>query len=385
MTHRATPTPAYRSVALGWAVAMALCQPVWASDPPAKKSAAPASPAAPAASAAARGAETKNTGEQVLAAVEAGASPKKRLTLVINGKEKKYITVQATEEPPAAAKGPAEGKTATVAQSVPRPAAVVNPKASRQYIRAKAAALAGHTPADAAAPAGHGSGDVHWSYEGDTGPQAWGNLKPEFSLCRLGKRQSPINIDEADTLQGPAEPLQFNYQASDGSVVNNGHTIQVDVTGDNTLTVRGSVYKLLQFHFHTPSEERINYRSFAMVAHLVHRNNEGQLAVVAVLLETGVANELINRVWTHMPLDSGDRVRLPSGLIDLNALLPKDQRYYQFFGSLTTPPCTEGVLWMVLKQPTLVSRDQIRLFTQLFPNNARPVQPVNARPVRSAK
>ena len=167
--------------------------------------------------------------------------------------------------------------------------------------------------------------------------------------------------------------------------MNNGHTIQVDVAGDNTLTVRGSVYKLLQFHFHTPSEERINYRSFAMVAHLVHRNNEGQLAVVAVLLETGVAKELINRVWTHMPLDSGDRVRLPSGLIDLNALLPKDQRYYQFFGSLTTPPCTEGVLWMVLKQPTLVSRDQIRLFTQLFPNNARPVQPVNARPVRSAK
>ncbi|NBT56141.1 MAG: carbonic anhydrase family protein, partial [Betaproteobacteria bacterium] len=165
----------------------------------------------------------------------------------------------------------------------------------------------------------------------------------------------------------------------------NGHTIQVDVAGDNTLSVRGSVYKLLQFHFHTPSEERINYRGFAMVAHLVHRNNEGQLAVVAVLLEAGVANELIHRVWTHLPLDGGDRVRLPSGLIDLNALLPKDQRYYQFFGSLTTPPCTEGVLWMVLKQPTPVSRDQIRLFTQLFPNNARPVQPVNARPVRSAK
>ncbi|MEY4267749.1 MAG: hypothetical protein RIS90_2284 [Pseudomonadota bacterium] len=385
MTYRATPTAAYRSAALGWAVAMALCQPVWASDPPAKKATAPATPAAPAASTAAKGADAKNAGEQVLAAVEAGASPKKRLTLVVNGKEKKYITVQATEEPPAAAKGPTEGKPSTVAQSAPRPAAVVNPQASRQYIRAKAAALAGHTAAEATVPGGHGSGEVHWSYEGDTGPQAWGNLKPEFSLCRLGKRQSPINIDEADTLQGPAEPLQFNYQASDGSVVNNGHTIQVDVAGDNTLTVRGSVYKLLQFHFHTPSEERINYRSFAMVAHLVHRNNEGQLAVVAVLLETGVANELINRVWTHMPLDTGDRVRLPAGLIDLNALLPKDQRYYQFFGSLTTPPCTEGVLWMVLKQPTLVSRDQIRLFTQLFPNNARPVQPVNARPVRSAK
>ena len=340
MTHRATPMPAYRSAALSWAVAMALCQPVW-------------------------------------------ASPKKRLPLVVNGKEKKYITVQANPEPPAEGKAPADGKAA--GHGSPGPAAVVNPQASRQYIRAKAAALAGHTAPEAAAPGGHGSGEVHWSYDGDTGPQAWGNLKPEFSLCRIGKRQSPINIDEGDTLQGPAEPLQFNYRPSDGSVVNNGHTIQVDVAGDNTLTVRGSVYKLLQFHFHTPSEERINYRSFAMVAHLVHRNNEGQLAVVAVLLDPGTANELINRVWTHMPLDSGDRVRLPAELIDLNVLLPKDQRYYQFFGSLTTPPCTEGVLWMVMKQPTLVSRDQIRLFTQLFPNNARPVQPVNARPVRSAK
>ena len=300
MTHRATPMPAYRSAALSWAVAMALCQPVWASDPaPAHGADSHASPAAakkpatPAASAAAKGADAKNTGEQVLAAVEAGASPKKRLTLVVNGKEKKFITVQATEEPPAAAKGAAEGKPSALAQSAARPAAAVNPQASRQYIRAKAAALAGHSAAEAAVPSGHGSGDVHWSYEGDTGPQAWGNLKPEFSLCRLGKRQSPINIDDGDTLQGPAEPLLFNYQPSDGSVVNNGHTIQVDVAGDNTLTVRGSVYKLLQFHFHTPSEERINYRGFAMVAHLVHRNSEGQLAVVAVLLGFLIIGEAI--------------------------------------------------------------------------------------------
>ena len=383
MTFRATPLPPCLSAALTWALAMGLCLPVWASDPPAgraadseSKPAAAKKPTPPAAAAPQKGADAKNTGEEVLAAVEAGASPKKRLTLVVNGKEKKFITVQAAEETPA------ETKASAVVR--PAPAAAVNPQASRQYIRARAAALAGHGTAELAT-AGHAGGDVHWSYEGDTGPQAWGNLKPEFSLCRLGKRQSPINIDDGDTLQGPAEPLLFNYQPSDGSVVNNGHTIQVDVAGDNTLTVRGSVYKLLQFHFHTPSEERINYRGFAMVAHLVHRNNEGQLAVVAVLLEAGVANELIHRVWTHLPLDGGDRVRLPSGLIDLNALLPKDQRYYQFFGSLTTPPCTEGVLWMVLKQPTLVSRDQIRLFTQLFPNNARPVQPVNARPVRSAK
>jgi len=226
---------------------------------------------------------------------------------------------------------------------------------------------------------------VHWSYTGEHGPQAWGQLKPDFNVCALGKRQSPINIEEADTLQGPAEPLQFNYQPSNGSVVNNGHTIQVDLNGDNALTVRGSSYKLVQFHFHHPAEEQVNYRGFAMVAHLVHKNAEGQLAVVSVLLEPGVANALINKVWTYMPLDTGDRVRLPAGLIDMNELLPKDQRYYQFMGSLTTPPCTEGVLWLVLKQPTPVSREQLKLFSQLFPNNARPVQPVNGRAVRDAQ
>ena len=122
-----------------------------------------------------------------------------------------------------------------------------------------------------------------------------------------------------------------------------------------------------------------------MVAHLVHKNSEGQLAVVAVLLDPGIANALINKVWTYMPLDTGDRVRMPAGLVDMNELLPKDQRYYQFIGSLTTPPCTEGVLWRVLKQSTTLSRDQIKLFSQLFPSNARPVQPVNGRAIRDAQ
>jgi carbonic anhydrase len=350
---------------------------------PAKKPAATAS--APAA---------KAVGEQLREAVESGATPNKRITLVVNGKEKKFITIPA--KPPAeshAAEAPAkaaEPEHAAAPAHAPAPrhaAAPVNPKASRAYIRAKAAAMTGHeAPAEAGAPApAHHEGEVHWAYDGANGPQAWGKLKSEFNVCAIGKRQSPINIEESATLQGPAEPLQFNYTPSSGTVVNNGHTIQVDLYGDNSVTVRGSVYKLLQFHFHTPSEEQINYRNFSMVAHLVHKNAEGQLAVVAVLLDPGVSNALINKVWTYMPLDSGDRVRMPTGIIDINELLPKDQRYYQFMGSLTTPPCTEGVLWMVLKQPTTVSKDQIRLFTQLFPNNARPVQPVNGRAVRDAQ
>jgi carbonic anhydrase len=234
--------------------------------------------------------------------------------------------------------------------------------------------------------AAHDSRDApHWSYEGETGPQAWGQLQPSFNLCAIGKRQSPIHIDDSEALLGPAEPLQIDYRPSGGSVVNNGHTIQVDLQGDNTLTVRGSTYKLVQFHFHHPAEEKLNYKGFAMVAHLVHQNAQGQLAVLAVLFDPGEASPMIQKVWTHMPLDAGDRVSLPDGLIDLNETLPKDMRYYQFIGSLTTPPCTEGVLWLVLRQPMTLSREQLKLFAQLFPNNARPTQPGFGRVVREAQ
>ena len=255
---------------------------------------------------------------------------------------------------------------------------------ANSHAQAKAAALAGHGSGghDSAEPGGHGA--AHWTYEGDSGPANWAKLKPEFNVCAIGKRQSPIAIDDSATLQGPAEPIAFDYRASGGTVVNNGHTIQVDLTPDNSLVVRGSSYQLLQFHFHHPSEEQVNGKTFSMVAHLVHKNAEGQLAVVAVLLTDGAPNPVIDTVWKHMPLDANDRVPLPSPLLNLNELLPKDQRYYQFMGSLTTPPCTEGVLWMVLKTPVTLSASQIRLFGQLFPNNARPMQGLNGRPVREA-
>lgn len=383
------------------ALSLGLATRAQANDP------APATPAKTAATGnkvtppAAAASESKTATEEVREAVQNAGAGKKQLTLVFDGKEKKLIAVPAKPTPtPAAApsraadKGQSSSVTARLA-SAPPPAPIAkpvtgpagslpNPADSRRYIRAKAAALAGHGTESAGAAA-HAAGDVHWSYGGEAGPQAWGQLKPEFNVCAIGKRQSPINIEESATLQGPAEPLQFNYLPSSGTVVNNGHTIQVDLFGDNSVTVRDSTFKLIQFHFHHPSEERVNYKGFSMVAHLVHKNLEGQLAVVAVLLDPGAANALIDKVWTHMPLDAGDRVRLPTGLIDMNELLPKDQRYYQFMGSLTTPPCTEGVLWMVLKQPATVSPAQIKLFSQLFPNNARPVQAVNGRPVRDAQ
>jgi len=342
---------------------------------------------------------------------------KKRLTLVVSDKAEtasKSVKASGTASKPESSKNshaapiaadhtspaatahdtpahnasPAHGAPASahpVAVAAPAKAThtvVINPKASRDYIRAKAAAMAGH---DAPAHAGDAHGSGHWSYSGATGPEAWGKLQAEFGVCATGQRQSPINIEDSNTLQGPAEPLLFNYTPSNGTVINNGHTVQVDVQGSNTLTVRGSNYALVQIHFHSPSEEQINFRNYAMVAHLVHKNAEGQLAVVAVLLEPGQANAFIDTVWTYMPLDVNDRVRMPAGLFELKGLLPQDQRYYQFLGSLTTPPCTEGVLWMVLKQPVQISAAQLRLFQQLYPNNARPVQPVNNRPVRSAQ
>ena len=296
----------------------------------------------------------------------AASGIRKKPTVLIGGSEKNS---------PADAHAPAQA-AAVKAHAVPAEA-----KARASAHRASVNASGARAPA-----AAHDPHDApHWSYEGETGPQAWGQLQPSFNLCAIGKRQSPIHIEESATLLGPAEPLQINYAASKGSVVNNGHTIQVDLEGDNTLTVRGSAYKLVQFHFHHPAEERLNYKGFAMVAHLVHQNAQGQLAVLAVLFDPGEASPMIQKVWTHMPLDVGDRVNLPEGLIDLNETLPKDMRYYQFIGSLTTPPCTEGVLWLVLRQPMTVSREQLRLFSQLFPNNARPIQPSFGRVVREAQ
>lgn len=225
---------------------------------------------------------------------------------------------------------------------------------------------------------------VAWSYHGEGGPAHWGRLKDDYATCARGQRQSPVAIEADQTLKGPAEPITFNYQPSKGTVTNTGHTVQVDVEGHNTLAVRGTTYLLQQFHFHHPAEERIAQQDYPMVAHLVHRDDLGRLAVLAVLLEPGEANALIDKVWTHMPLDVGDSVRLPPDLLDLGALLPKDRRYYQYLGSLTTPPCTEGVLWLILKQPVSLSAAQLQLFGQLYPHNARPLQPLNGRPVREA-
>ncbi len=252
------------------------------------------------------------------------------------------------------------------------PGAIANPRDAAQ-LRASAATR------------GSAVSDVPWGYSGAGAPANWARLRPDYELCGQGQRQSPIDIDRSSTLIGPAEPLALAYLPSSGNVIHTGHTIAVDVSGDNTLSVRGTVFRLQQVQFRHPAEVRVDRQAAPMAVHLMHRSDDGRMAVLVVPLEPGDASAPIEQVWTHMPLDINDRVRLPANSLKLDELLPKDQRYFQFLGSLSTPPCTEGVLWLVFKQPSTLSREQLRLFSQLFPSNARPVQPLNGRPVREAR
>lgn len=223
--------------------------------------------------------------------------------------------------------------------------------------------------------------EIHWSYEGEGGPEHWGDLKPEYIKCSTGKRQSPIDI--RDGIAVDLQPIDFEYKISSFAVIDNGHTVQIEVGAGNSIQVMGRRYELRQFHFHRPSEERINGRQFDMVIHLVHRDSEGRLAVVAVLLDRGSVNPLMQTVWANLPLEKNELV--PAQLaIDLNQLLPESRLYYTYMGSLTTPPCTEGVLWMVLKSPVQVSTQQINIFSRLYPMNARPVQPGHGRLIKES-
>ena len=222
---------------------------------------------------------------------------------------------------------------------------------------------------------------AHWGYQGSGGPDAWAQIKPEFARCSTGTRQSPIDIRDGVRVQ--LDPVQFDYKPSAFRVVDNGHTVQVNVAGGNSIEVLGRRYDLVQFHFHRPSEERINGRQFDMVAHLVHKDPEGRLAVVAVLLERGQVHPLLQTVWNNLPLEKGEEVAAKAA-IDMNHLLPPDRRYFTYMGSLTTPPCSEGVLWLVMQQPAPIAVDQINVFSRLYPMNARPIQSASGRLIKQS-
>ncbi|HEY1399547.1 carbonic anhydrase [Roseateles sp.] len=222
----------------------------------------------------------------------------------------------------------------------------------------------------------------HWEYTGANGATHWGEIDPSFAACASGHRQSPINI--VKTVKAALPALDFHYGSAAPTIWNNGHTVQVNLPAGNTLAVGGQTYELLQFHFHTPSEEHINGKSEPMVAHFVHKNAAGELGVVAVLIRVGRANAAWEPVFRHLPR-VGEKITVDELSLDLAALLPKSLGYYDFAGSLTTPPCSEGVHWMVLKEPVTLSSRQIAAFRKLVGKNARPVQALNARLVQESE
>jgi carbonic anhydrase len=223
----------------------------------------------------------------------------------------------------------------------------------------------------------------HWAYQGHGGPEEWGALGPEFATCKLGKLQSPIDIHGAQVAN--LQPIKFHYQPSVLKIIDNGHTIQVNYAPGSSIDIGGAHYELVQFHFHRPSEEKIDGKSFAMVAHLVHRNSAGKLAVVAVLLDKGGASELIDTLWKNIPHEKEKEAVVASVNIDVNKLLPQNKGYYTFQGSLTTPPCSESVTWFVLKAPLPIADDEIAAFSKIYALNARPVQPLNGRVIQATK
>jgi carbonic anhydrase len=223
----------------------------------------------------------------------------------------------------------------------------------------------------------------HWGYTGGNDPDHWGALDKAFLACQQGHHQSPIDIRAPKPADLP--PIQFAYRATPLHVINNGHTIQVNYAPGSFITVGATRYELKQFHFHHPSEEKIDGRGFAMVAHLVHAAPDGHLAVVAVLLDAGSANPLIASLWQHLPSKEGPEQKLDNVHLDVSGLLPPDRGYYTYSGSLTTPPCSEGVTWFVLKTPESISQGQADAFGKLYPSDARPTQPSYGREVLVSK
>jgi carbonic anhydrase len=220
-----------------------------------------------------------------------------------------------------------------------------------------------------------------WSYEGESGPANWSKINVDWAKCGTGNRQSPIDL--RDGIKVNLEQISFDYHPSSFSEVNNGHTIQVTVGGGNFITVGNTAYELQGFHFHRPSEEKINGKGTEMVIHLVHKSAEGKIAIIAVLLERGQPHRLMQTIWDNLPLEKLETVS-PSIVIDPADALPERREYFTYMGSLTEPPCTEGVLWMVFKQPMQASPAQMALFSRLYPLNARPVQSTAGRMIKES-
>ena len=219
---------------------------------------------------------------------------------------------------------------------------------------------------------------AHWAYSGEDGPENWAKLSPKYAGCD-GKNQSPINL--TGLIKADLNPITISYQAGGNEILNNGHTVEINYAAGRGILVDGTHrFNLQQFHFHAPSENRINGTSYAMEAHFVHKDQDGNIAVIALMFTEGAENTALAKIWS--PLPEEDKTIKLNPPFDAAALLPYNHDYYRYNGSLTTPPCSEGVLWLVLKQSVTASKAQIDAFTHVMHHpNSRPLQPVNARAV----
>lgn len=219
---------------------------------------------------------------------------------------------------------------------------------------------------------------AEWGYEGQSGPKHWGDLSPDYVLAKTGQQQSPIDISKSQPM--PLPEINFSYGPSQIDLVYNGHTVEEVEDHQSTIEFDGKTFVLQQFHFHSPSEHTVDGQHFDMEMHLVHKSDDGEIAVVGVLISEGADNAAFDQIWNYLP-SAANRERKEKMTVDAATLLPSDHGYYRYTGSFTTPPCTEDVLWMVLKSPVELSAGQIRTFRAIIEGNNRPVQPLNDRTV----
>jgi carbonic anhydrase len=222
-------------------------------------------------------------------------------------------------------------------------------------------------------------GVSHWSYEGQESAAYWGMLSPAYMVCEAGSHQSPINITmpRHATMQ---ERVSFHYQSASVRTLDNGHTIQVNVPPGSELHLNGRAYRLEQFHFHEPSEHHVDGRTYPMEIHLVHRDIKGHVVVIGLLVEAGFPNQTLAELWTMLPTKAGEQG--PEHTFNPRALLPPGTHHVSYHGSLTTPPCNEGVQWIVLRDPVTMSAQQVEQFVSVIGHNARPIQPLHERQIR---
>lgn len=253
------------------------------------------------------------------------------------------------------------------------------PEIAKTFVAPVAAAMKSDSHGSKTHDKSKGHAKAHWSYVGDTAPKHWASLDKNFALCDAGKNQSPIDIQTSGMKQS-SKSIEFHYSTSKINVVNNGHTIQANYDNGSWAKIDGKRFDLLQFHFHSPSEHKINGKPADLVAHMVHKAKDGQLAVVGVLFKKGKENEFLKSIWANLPSESGMTTESPNTIFAAN-MLPENKGYYSYTGSLTTPPCSENVNWNVMSAMVEASADQVDAFTSIFSHSVRPTQPLHGRKI----